>query len=281
MRAKSHATYPDLNNKVALILGIGQSRACAGNAWGNGAAIALVLSQSGVKLYGCDIDLDNAEYTAERIRQDGGICDVMEADVTSSTDIQKVVNAVMTKYSRIDILVNNVGMMVPGNAATLSEETWDKQLDLNLKSVYLSCNKVLPIMEKQQFGSVINNASIAGIRYLGKPQAAYSAAKAAVIHFTKVTALEFAPKGIRLNCIAPGFMYVPLVEKLGHSNNEGDREAFEAIMQHNVPMRTMGSAFDVANAAAFLSSDCAKYITGQALVVDGGLTGSTGTAFKA
>lgn len=271
------ATYPDLQGQVALIMGIGQSGDKDVTVWGNGAAIARVLSHNGVKLFGCDLNLAAAEFTAERVRAEGGVCDVMTADVTSYADIQKVVEAVMAKYGRIDILVNNVGLTASGDPATIPVDVWDKQMDLNLKSVYMSCHLVLPIMEKQQSGNIINNASIAGLRYLGKPQVAYNVAKAAVIHFTSVTGVLYAGKGVRLNAVAPGLIYTPLVEKFGRSEVEAERETFRKITSNNVPMGRMGDAFDVANAAAFLASKSAKYITGQVLVVDGGLTCSTGT----
>lgn len=271
------ATYPDLKGQVALIMGIGQTGPTSSNTWGNGAAIARVLSYNGVKVFGCDLNLAAAEFTAKRLHAEGGVCDVTAADVTSSLDVQKVVNAVLAKYGRIDILINNVGMTVSGDAASLPEDVWDHQIDLNLKSVYLSCHFVLPVMEKQKSGNIINNASIAGLRYLGKPQVAYNAAKAAVIQFTKVTAVLYAGKGVRMNSVVPGLMYTPLVEMLGESEVEAEKETYRRITSNNVPMGHMGDAFDVANAAVFLASHSAKYITGQQLVVDGGLTSSTGT----
>jgi NAD(P)-dependent dehydrogenase (short-subunit alcohol dehydrogenase family) len=271
------ATYPDLKDKVALIMGIGQVGSTESKTWGNGAAIARVLCHNKVKVFGCDMSLPAAEFTQRRIHAEGGTCDVMAADVTKSADVQNVVEAVMAKYGRIDILVNNVGVTAPGDPVSLSEELWDKQIDINLKSVYLACHVVLPIMEKQKSGVVVNNASIAGLRYLGKPQVAYNAAKAAVIHFTKVTGVLYAGKGIRMNSVAPGLIYTPLVEKFGQSELESDREVYRKITEHNVPMRRMGDPFDVANAAVFLASQSAKYITAQEIVVDGGLTSSTGT----
>lgn len=273
----SCAIYPDLAGKIALIMGIGQVGSTESKIWGNGAAIANILCQNKVKVFGCDLNLAAAEFTARRLRQMDGTCDVMAADVTKLTDVQKVVDAVMAKHGRIDILVNNVGLTTPGDPVTLSEEAWDRQFEVNLKSVYLSCHMVLPIMERQKSGSVVNNASIAGLRYLGKPQVAYNSAKAAVIHFTKVTGVLYAGKGVRMNSVVPGLMYTPLVEKFGQSELESERETFRKITEHNVPMGRMGDSFDVAHAAVFLASDAAKYITAQEIVVDGGLTSSTGT----
>jgi NAD(P)-dependent dehydrogenase (short-subunit alcohol dehydrogenase family) len=180
----------------------------------------------------------------------------------------------------------------------MAEEAWLKQIDLNLNSVYRLCHAVLPIMEKQGSGAVINNASITALRFIGKPQVsvqlvdddagsltlkhcnckiAYATAKAAVIQFTKATGVMYAPKGVRLNCVVPGLMFTPLVENLGQSNKPEDKEVFRKITEHNVPMGKMGESIDVANAAVFLCSNAAKYITAHALVVDGGITQSTGT----
>ncbi|KAF2636357.1 putative short chain type dehydrogenase [Massarina eburnea CBS 473.64] len=273
-------TFPDLKGKVALVMGIGQTKVPGSKIWGNGAATARALSSNGCKIFGCDINLSAAEFTATRLREEGGTCDVTTADVTSSASVKSVVDAVMAKYGRIDILINNVGMTRPGTPASISEEVWNQQLDLNLKSVYLACHHVLPIMEKQGSGAIVNNASIAGVAYLGKPQVAYSTAKAAIIHFTRVTAVMYADKGIRLNCVVPGMIYVPLVESLGRSEKEEDREVYRKITQHNVPMGRMGEPEDVANTALWLASRMSKYVTGQAIVVDGGLTSSTGTGWE-
>lgn len=270
-------TYPDLHGKVGLVMGIGQTQVQGSDIWGNGAAMARALSQNGVKLFGCDISLEAAKFTASRLRQEGGTCQVMAADVTASADVQAVVERAMQTYGRIDILINNVGMTRPGDPATITEELWESQMALNLKSVYLSCHHVLPIMEKQGFGAVVSNASIAGLSYLGKPQVAYSTAKAALLHFTKVTAVIFAPKNVRLNCVVPGMILTPMIENLGNSEKEEDREVYRKITQHNVPIGRMGEPEDVANAALWLASDSSKYVTGQSLVVDGGLTSQTGT----
>ncbi|KAF9894500.1 hypothetical protein FE257_006383 [Aspergillus nanangensis] len=267
------ATYPDLKTKVALIMGIGQTHIPGSQTWGNGAAIARLLAHNGARVFGCDLHLSAAEYTASRIRSENGDCTVMQADVTSAVDVQGVVDAVLAQYGRIDILVNNVGATMTGDPATMSEDLWDAQITVNLKTVYLACHAVLPVMAKQGFGCVVNNGSIAGLRYIGKPQVAYSSAKAAVIHFTKVTAAMYAPRGIRLNTVVPGLVYTPLVEKF---RLDGDREVYERITQQPIPMGHMGEAGDVANATVFLASEAAKYITGQMLVVDGGFTSCAG-----
>ncbi|CAK7205463.1 hypothetical protein SEUCBS139899_008238 [Sporothrix eucalyptigena] len=282
-----YPVYPDLRDKVALVLGIGQARipgsdAATPTSWGNGAAIAWMLAHNGVRLYGCDIDLAAAQHTLEHVRAayPQAMVDVQKADVTSASDIQSLVDACVAKHGRIDILVNNVGATAAGDPATMAENVWDAQINLNLKSVYLSMHAVLPLMEKQGSGAIVNNASIAGLQFLGKPQVAYNSAKAAVIHLTKVTGCIYASKNVRVNAIAPGLMYTPLVERMASSADPNEQATFRKITQHNVPMGRMGSAWDVATAAAFLSSNrAAGYITSQTLVVDGGLTSSTGTGF--
>jgi NAD(P)-dependent dehydrogenase (short-subunit alcohol dehydrogenase family) len=273
--------YPDLKGKVAIITGIGQVGIPNSPTWGNGAATARLLSHNGVKIFGCDLNLKAAEYTKQRLLQDNpdAVCDVMSADVTKTSDIEELVNAVMAKHGRIDIFYSNVGMTAPGDPATITEELWQKQIDLNLNSVFRCCRLVIPIMEKQGAGSIINNASITAMRYIGKPQIAYATAKAAVIQYTKATGCMYASRGVRMNCVVPGLMYTPLVENLEMSEKEEDREVARKITQHNVPMGRMGDGFDVANAVVFLSSEASKYITALALIVDGGITESTGTGF--
>ncbi|EME45779.1 hypothetical protein DOTSEDRAFT_171377 [Dothistroma septosporum NZE10] len=272
-------TYPDLKGKVALITGIGQVGRPDSDTWGNGAATARVLSHNGVKIVGCDLNLNAAHYTKKRLLQDNpeATIDVMSADMTSVQDIEAFVKAAFDKHGRIDILYNNVGMTAPGDPGTLSEEAWQKMLDLNLNSVFRCCRLVIPIMEKQGSGSIVNNASITAMRYIGKPQIGYATAKAAVIQYTKASGCMYASKGIRFNCVVPGLMYTPLVENLAESDKSEDQEVARKITQHNVPMGRMGDGFDVANAVVFLASECARYVTSHALVVDGGITESTGT----
>lgn len=271
--------YPDLRGKVALITGIGQVGRPNSSTWGNGAATARLLSHNGVKIIGCDLVLGAAQYTQQRLLRDNPAaeCQVLSADMTNINDIQGFVDTAMSKYGRIDILYNNVGMTAPGDPGSMSEEAWQKQIDLNLTSVFRTCRLVLPIMERQGSGTIINNASITALRYIGKPQIAYATAKAAVIQFTKATGCMYASKGVRLNCVVPGLMYTPLVENLEMSDKEEDREVGRRITKHNVPIGRMGDSHDVANAVTFLSSNASKYVVSHALVVDGGVTESTGT----
>ena len=276
----SFPTFPDLQGKVAVITGVGQVGISESKTWGNGAATARILSFNGCKIFGCDLRLEAAEYTKKRLLADNADAEVevVSCDVTKTDDVQTFIKAAVGKYGRIDILVNNVGATVSGSPSTMPEETWMKQLDVNLNSVYRCCHAVIPIMESQPTGgSIINNASITALRYIGKPQIAYATAKAAVIRYTKSSGVMYAAKNIRFNCVVPGLMYTPLVENFGMSDKEEDKEVFRRITEHNVPMGKLGDSFDVANAVVWLASDAARYVTSHALVVDGGITESTGT----
>ncbi|KAF4468430.1 short-chain dehydrogenase reductase [Fusarium albosuccineum] len=267
-------TYPDLKDKVVFLTGIGQTG--DQTMWGNGAATARILSRQGAKIFGCDLYLEAAQHTQKRIAAEGGDITVVAADVTNTESVKATVDACIAKYGRIDILINNVGRSEPGGPVEMTEDVWDAQTSVNLKSVYLCCRHILPLMEQQGFGAVVNVASIAGLRYIGKPQVAYAATKAAVIQFTKATAVIYAPRNIRMNVVVPGLMHTPLVGMLADKYAGGDLEGFIAKRNKAVPMGRMGDSMDVAMTAAFLASQQSRYITGQKIVVDGGITSSTG-----
>jgi NAD(P)-dependent dehydrogenase (short-subunit alcohol dehydrogenase family) len=267
----------DLTNEVVLITGIG----CVGVGWGNGIAIATLFARQGAILFGCDLSLKAAEAARLMILQDNSQADVtvMAGDATSSASMNTFVDACMARHGRIDILVNNVGKSEPSDPASMTEELWDRQIDVNLKSVYLTTHLVLPIMVAQPSGGVIVNiSSVSGLRYIGKAQVAYSTAKAALLSFTRTTAVLYADKGIRMNCVVPGLINTPLVKILADEYANGDYEGYCKVRDAQCPMGKMGSAWDVANAALFLASKEASYITGTEIIVDGGLTQSTGRA---
>ncbi|CAI0653063.1 unnamed protein product [Colletotrichum noveboracense] len=268
------ASYPDLRDKIVFLTGIGQSG--DQEMWGNGAATARLLAKQGAKIFGCDLYLEPAQHTQKRIVAEGGDVTVVAADVTNDESVKSAVDACLAKYGRIDILINNVGRSEPGGPAEMTEKVWDAQTNVNLKSVYLCCHHILPLMEKQGSGAVVNVASIAGLRYIGKPQVAYAATKAAVIQFTKATAVIYASKNIRMNVVVPGLMNTPLVGMLADKYAGGDVEGFKAKRNKAVPMGRMRDSFDVAMTALFLASSQSRYITGQKIVVDGGITSSTG-----
>ncbi|KIW88019.1 uncharacterized protein Z519_11129 [Cladophialophora bantiana CBS 173.52] len=273
-------SYPDLPGKIAIVTGIGQyGDPSVEDNWGNGAAAAFGLARSGVKVFGCDLDLDAAERTKRRIQKyvPDAVVDVMVADATKSASAAGFVDAVVKKHGRIDILVNNVGGALRGGPAEMPEEVWDEQFDVNLKSVYIMCHHVLPVMEAQRAGSVINIGSIAGLRYIGKPQAAYAAAKAGVHMFTKHTAVIYADKGVRINVVVPGLIFTPMLARTANYYG-GNYDEFIKTRHGQVPTGEMGTSTDVANAILFLASTVAsRHMTGQELIIDGGMTSSTGS----
>lgn len=261
----------DLHGKVALVMGCG----AVAEGWGNGRASAVLLARQGASIYGTDLKLENAQATLKILQDEGAQAVVSACDSTVAEEVNAAVDACMAQYGRIDILVNNVGVSQPGSPVEMEEAVWDQQIDVNLKSAYLSLKKVLPIMEAQGGGSVINVSSVAGLRYIGKPQVAYAAAKAGLMQLTRTTAVIFASRGVRLNCVVPGLMHTPLITGLAAKYAGGDTEAFIARRNNQVPMKTMGDGWDVANAVAFLAADESRYITGTEIVVDGGLVCTT------
>lgn len=260
-----------LDGKVALVTGCGS----IGPGWGNGKAIAVLLARQGASVYGCDLNLEAAQTTQQLIQDEGGIAVVQASNVTKAAAVKELVDACLARFGRIDILINNVGRSEPGDPVAMAEEVWDEQMDVNVKSAFLMCKHVLPVMERQGGGSVVSISSIAGLMYIGKPQVAYAAGKAALMQMTRTTAVLYAAKQIRLNCVVPGLIFTPLVQRLADKYAKGDFEGFVAHRHNQVPMGRMGDAWDVAHAVLFLASDESKYITAQEIVVDGGITAAT------
>ena len=260
-----------LDGRVAIVTGCGSQ----GPGWGNGKAITVTFARAGATVYGIDLHHAAGQETQRLVEDEGGRFVLGIGDVTKRATVEALVADCVEKLGRVDILVNNVGLSLPGDPATMAEEVWDAQIELNLKSAFLCTKAVLPLMERQGKGAIVSIASTAGIRYTGKPQAAYAAAKAGLIQFSRVVAVDYARRGVRLNCVLPGLIETPLVEKLASqfaSRETGtDRDAFFRRRHEQVPMGRMGEAFDVAEAALFLASDSAKYITGTEILVDGGL----------
>jgi NAD(P)-dependent dehydrogenase (short-subunit alcohol dehydrogenase family) len=259
-----------LTDRVAIVTGAGS----IGPGWGNGKAAAVTFAREGAKIFAIDINQDAAAETTELIRKDGGTCVPFRADVSSDGEVKALVAACMKEFGRIDILHNNVGINRKGGAATLTEADWDLVIDTNLKGMFLTCRAVLPIMEQQRRGTIVNVSSITAIRYARRPYIAYATSKGGILAFTRTLAVEYAGKGIRANCIMPGHINTPMV----HVDNPGHPDGVEGFIKERdkwVPMGRMGEAWDVANAALFLASDEASYITGTEIIVDGGLTAAT------
>lgn len=258
-----------LKDKVAIVTGAGS----VGPGWGNGKATAVLFAREGARVLGVDISLAAVQETKGIIDQEGGDCTVHEADVSKSDEVKATVERCIQTYGRIDILHNNVGIIVVGGPVETSEETWDRVNAVNLKSMFLTCKYVLPHMERQGGGAIVNISSIAAIRYTGIPYLTYYTTKAGILQLTQSIALEYAEKNIRANAILPGLMNTPMiVEPLKEAYGGGDVEKMIEIRNNQCPTKKMGDAWDVAYAALFLASDEAKYITGTQLVVDGGIT---------
>lgn len=259
-----------LDGKIALISGMGS----VGEGWGNGRATAVVMARQGATVFGTDINLAAAEATVATIRAEGHQAHAVRCDMTDSEDIKAAVDICMARHGRIDILVNNVGGSAPGDPVSMMEEVWHAQMDLNLKSVFLTAKHVLPIMQAQAKGVIVNIASVAGVRdQPGRQYIAYAASKAGVIRMSKAIAIDNARKGIRCNTVVPGLMNTPLVsERLARQIGGNDAEKLIAERNARVPIGQMGDGWDVAHAVLFLASDEAKHITATEIVVDGGLT---------
>jgi NAD(P)-dependent dehydrogenase (short-subunit alcohol dehydrogenase family) len=233
----------------------------------------VLFAREGAKVLAADLNLDAAVETKRIIESEGGICMAVAGNVSHADDVAAIVDACITAFGRIDLLHNNVGIVEVGGPVETSEESWDRVNDVNLKSMFLTCKHVLPHMERQGKGAIVNIASVSGIRWLGVPYISYAATKAAVIQFTRVIALQYARSGIRANSILPGMMNTPMVHAAEViAAYGGSAEEMVRRRDEQCPMGRMGDAWDVAYAALFLASDEAKYITGTELIVDGGLT---------
>jgi len=255
--------------KVALVLGAGS----VGPGWGNGRATAVLFAREGARVFGVDRSADALAETRQSVENEGGTFVAHVADITRPEELDALVEACLEQLGRIDVLVNNVGGSVPGDAVSMSKDEWTRQFDHNLDYVFSSCKRVIPVMVEQGGGAIVNLASIAALRFFGPDVVAYAASKAGVIQFSRVTAVKYAPQNVRINTVIPGLMHTPLVEaRLVSQRGDGDADALIAARHRQVPMGRMGDGWDVAHAVAFLASDQAKYITATELVVDGGLS---------
>ncbi|MEZ5822774.1 MAG: glucose 1-dehydrogenase [Xanthobacteraceae bacterium] len=260
-----------LKGKTAMVVGAGS----IGPGWGNGKATAVTFAREGAQVFCVDRNATAAEETVNIIRTEGGKATAFTADVSRAADVEAMVAACMKTYGRIDVLDNNVGIAEMGSVVEVSEAEWDRVFAVNLKSAFLAMKHVIPVMQKQGGGSIINISSIASIRHLGISYVTYGTSKAAMNQMTRTTAVQFARDHVRVNAILPGLMKTPMVEHsagLAISYSGGDIEAMWRARDAQVPMGHMGDAWDVANAALFLASDESKYVTGIELIVDGGIT---------
>ena len=260
-----------LEGKTAVIVGAGQS---PGEGVGNGRAVAMRFAKEGARVLCVDRDADGARETAEIIRNEGGTSDSFAADVTDEAALEGAIERCVRSWSRIDILHNNVGISVAGGDAPPTEitnEAFDCIMAVNLRGTVMACKHALLHMREQHSGAIVNISSIAAIE--NYPWVAYKASKAAMIAYTRQVAIQNAEFGIRANVILPGLMNTPMAVDTRARTWGLKREDVAAERDARVPLRgKMGTAWDVANAALFLASDEANFITGVALPVDGGAT---------
>jgi NAD(P)-dependent dehydrogenase (short-subunit alcohol dehydrogenase family) len=258
-----------LSGKVAIVTGAGS----VGSGWGNGRAAAVLFAGEGARVFATDKSREALAETISQVRAFGGDIVGHECDVTINASVAAMVETCRAAHGRIDILLNNVGGSAPGGPVELAEDAWDAQVDFNLKSVFLTCKHVLPIMEAQGGGSIVNTASTSGIRWTGAAQVAYAACKAGVIQFSRVVAVQYAGRGIRVNTVVPGQLHTPMVEaRLAGQRAGGDVEALLQQRRARIPLGFMGDGRDTAQAALFLASDEARFVTATEIVVDGGMS---------
>lgn len=260
---------PRLRDKVAIVIGAGQS---PGEGIGNGRATVLRFAQEGAKVMAVDRDLASARETAQMAEREGGECIAFEADVTREATLAAAIAAARARWGRIDILHYNVGVSIAGGDAPLldiTEEAFDRISAINLRGAVMACKHVVPVMREQRAGAILMISSLAALEKY--PFVTYKATKAAMVAFTQQVAIQNAEYGIRANAILPGLMDTPMAVDTRARASGRPRAQVAAERDRRVPLRhKMGTAWDVANAALFLASDEASFITGVALLVDGG-----------
>jgi len=258
-----------LKDKIAIVVGAGQS---PGEGLGNGRATVLRFVQEGAKVLAVDNNLASAEETAAMARQSRGECIAFEADVTREASLAAMVEAARARWGRIDVLHYNVGVSIAGGDAPLdqvSEAAFDRIAAVNLRGAIMACKHVLPPMRAQRSGAITTISSVAAWEQY--PNVVYKATKAGLIAFTQQVAIQNAEFGVRANVILPGLMDTPMAVDTRARASGKSRAEVAAGRDARVPLRhRMGTAWDVANAALFLASDEANFITGVALPVDGG-----------
>lgn len=255
-----------LTGRVVLVFGAGSS----GPGWGNGKAAAVLYARAGAIVVAADRVLAAAAETAAIITGEGGQALALAADVTSAASVDGVVAAVMAQFGRIDVLHNNVGITDMGDLSEITDERWAKVMDINLAGAMRACRAVLPIMQAQGTGAIINISSLAGAVINNYPYFSYNASKAALNHFTRALAIQYGKQGIRSNAIMPGLMATPMVQAQ-IAGQYADAAAMQRARDAASPTGKQGDAWDIARAALFLASDDARYINGVCLPVDGGL----------
>jgi NAD(P)-dependent dehydrogenase (short-subunit alcohol dehydrogenase family) len=260
-----------LKDKIAIVIGAGQAPGQT-TAIGNGRATAILFARHGAKVLAVDRRLDSAQDTAAMIAKEGGEAHAVAADVTSEDSVKAAIKACVDRWGRIDVLHNNVGISVEGGDAPITEittEAFDRIISVNLRGMVYTCKHTIPVMRQQKSGAIINISSMASLE--DYPWVSYKTSKAAINAMTQQIAIQNAKFGIRCNAILPGLLDTPMA--VDRRAEAWGRTRDEVVEERNakVPLRgRMGTAWDVANAALFLASDEAQFITGVILPVDGG-----------
>lgn len=249
-----------LKDKVAIVVGGG----ARGDGIGNGRAACLLMAAEGARVLVVDRDTALAQRTADMIIENGGIAAAFAADVTQSSDCKTMVDRALSLWGRVDYLDNNVGIGSSKTVVDEDEDEWDRVMLVNVKTMMLTSKHAIPAMAETGGGAIVNISSISALRPRGLT--AYSASKGAVIALSRAMAVDSAPQGIRVNCVAPGPVYTPMVIRNGMSDKAREDRRIAS------PLKVEGEGWDIGNAVTFLMSDRARYITGQTLVVDGGCT---------
>ena len=256
-----------LDGKVAIVTGAGATG--SGDFVGIGQAISILFARYGASVLLADREQKNAETTLATIKEEGGEASVFVGDVTSNADCRDMAQVAVSRYGKLNVLVNNVGISGPGSVTDVDEDFWDTVIDVNLKSVMLTSKHVIPEMIEAGGGSIINLSSIVGLRAgSGRPSHPYAASKGGIIGLSNSMAVHYGRNNIRVNCIAPGHIHSPMVAR--HSTEE-----MLDLRRRAGPLGTVGTPWDVAWAALFLASDEARWISGATLPVDAGLLAAT------
>jgi len=250
-----------LKGKVAIVTGAGSR----GPGLGNGKATAILFAREGAKVLCVDAELSRAQETAREIEKENGTASAFAADVTRAAQCRAMVDEAVSRWGGLDILHNNVGIESRLDLMETTEQEWDRIMAVDLKTMFLASQAAVPAMEKRGRGAITCVSSIAAM--VGHGRTAYAAAKAGVIGFVTSLAVQLGPKGIRVNGIAPGQVWTPMVERLGPEARERRRKAS--------PLGTEGSGWDVGWGAVYLASDEARWVSGHILVIDAGLTKTT------
>mgnify|MGYP001273428553 CR=1 FL=1 len=258
-----------LENKIAIVIGAGS----VGKGWGNGKATAVLFAREGAQVFAVDINPEAVAETADIIASEKLQCVTHVCDVSDEEQVCAMVEACVAQYGRIDVLHNNVGIYAYGGPVEVDTDQFDRLMAVNVRSMFLTAKYVLPIMEAQGNGSIVNVSSVAGIR-AGRASVAYNASKGAVNQLTQNIAVDYAAKGIRANAVLPGLINTPMIVHgmEGAVAAAGGVDQWLEKRHAKSPTKRMGDAWDVAYAALFLVSDEAKYVNGHMLVVDGGLS---------